>query len=236
MKLTNLCRIEWYRFLHSMEIMKYIFVVLVGLLTMSYLNISNQDMAMEGNVIWASIGPAFFYLISFICVINAVYIGREFAKKTICHEFMSGYSFTQIAISKTMTCGVVYALIIGFGICCYFSVVDDNWWSGNTVRLILLFVLLLHICACTVLYVLVFRNGILGGAVALLRLLALETAVQSLFAENARLKFWCITSQWFGIVDTRTEITGFFVAAVVMSAVCEVLLLVTMGNVMRKMS
>ncbi len=234
MKVIRLIKVEMYRFVRSMSIIKYVIILSVALLFMSYINIAIADIEVTKELTWGSLSANFMYILAIVCVVSAVYIGREFRLKTIYYEVMNGYSFSTIGVAKTVTCGILLPLMMVvslFGYIVIFSpVLDKECWY----RMLLVFVLFAHICSCTTLYVLICRSAMLGGCIAFVKFYAMETCMlaltQGIVSQNTYdlLVECCVAKQWINIINISkpVEAGGIFVVALLEYAILMIVLYV----------
>lgn len=226
MNIGNLCKIEIYRFFHSMEIIKYVIIFPLMLFFMSYINIAHMDRITD-KFVWASMSSVFLYLLTFICAVIAVYVGREFRQKTINYEIMRGYSFCKIALSKTGTCGI---FIVGFIWLCmiiYLGIFSAIFEPDYLIRILFVFVLFFHVSSCVMLYVLLFKSTVIGGTVGFVRFFA-EAAIMSEIADYFLSKYGVsliaicnVFNQWYALVDVETPLSKELMVAIVAVTIIE---------------
>lgn len=226
-KAGNLIKIELYRFFHSIAIIKYVVIIPLILFFMSYLNISYLGNEFSDAMVWASMSSVFLYLLALICVIIAVYVGREFQFKTINYEVMRGYGFCEIAFSKTISCGVLVPAILLICMVIYLIIFQEPLCEDFFLRVLLIFLLLVHIASCSMLYVLLCRNGVVGASIAFGRFLVLETVVQmaagrfvSVHAGELIMKM-NVFNQWYELIAVETVLSKEFMICIFMSAAAE---------------
>ena len=227
MRTGNLIKIEIYRFFHSASIVKYVIFIPLVLFFTSYINISDLGDAFTGEMVWASMSSVFLYLLALICVIMAVYVGREFRMKTIYYEVMRGYGFGRIALSKTVTCGILIPAMLLVCMVIYLVIFPAALCDGFFLRVLLIFVLFIHLCSCSMLYVLLCRNGAVGGSIAFVRFFVLETVARmaagrfvSDRAGELIMKL-NVFSQWFELIAVETVLSRECMICIFAAAVAE---------------
>ncbi len=220
MKKRNLFKVEIYRFFHSMSIIKYLFLISLMLFFISYINIAYLGSEITAKLAWASIAADFPYLLALICTVIAVYVGREFHQKTINYEIMGGYNFWRIAVSKTVTCGIIVSGIILICMITYLGMLPSAFYKGVWGRVICMYILLFHLCACTVLYVMLCRNAVVGGAVAYAKYFVIEAAIH-LVTDNAGVNGLLVFNQWYELISVENPLTTELVLGIVAAAIVE---------------
>lgn len=222
MKKSNLFRIELYRFFHSISIMKYVVLIPLILFFMSYINLAGLESEITGKMVWASMAPDFLYLLAFICAIIAVYIGREFRQKTIYYEIMSGHTFCKISFSKTMTCGIIIPVVMIICMMTYLLLFPVAWCEDFFLRIFCLLLLFLHVCSCTVLYVILFRSSVIGGTFAFIKFFVIEAVLQlPLNKEGTWVKGLLIFEQWYRLLNIEEPLSKEWVISILASIITE---------------
>lgn len=178
--MARLIKVELMRFFHSLEIIKYAFIV--GLIVfflpaVDFLNLDSEQLTDE--VVWSGVSVVSLYAVVVCAAVIGSYIGREFSQKTLYYEVMRGYRPLQICISKMITSGVLISIILAVAMLIYFITFSVTMDSEFWVRFFFMWVLLLHIACCATLYILLAQNGIIGGCIVFVRFVLLETAVMS---------------------------------------------------------
>lgn len=222
MKKSNLFRIELYRFFHSMSIMKYVVIIPPVLFFMSYINLAGLEDETTGKTVWVSMSPAFLYLLAFICTIIAVYIGREFQQKTICYEIMSGHTFCEIALSKTMSCGIIIPIAVIICMLLYLLLFPAALCEDLYLRISCILLLFIHVCSCVVLYVVLCRSAVMGGAIAFIKFFVIEAVLQmALYKEGAWLKELLVFEQWYRLLNIEESLSKELVISILASTITE---------------
>lgn len=242
MKINNLCRVELYRFFHSISIIKYVIIVPFALFLMSYINIAHVENEITDNLVWGSIAADYTYLLAFICVIIAVYVGREFNQKTIYYEIMKGYSYCKIALSKMITCGVIISVAILMCLMMYLGMFSAALCGDYWLRILLLFVLFFHLCSSATLYVFLCRNTIIGGCAAFARFFVVEAVLQTITmhlvpnGEGNCFERLLAFNQWHELIRVDAPVTKELVISVVVATVIEFGLLQWVVDLKSKLS
>lgn len=231
MDVIKLCKVELYRFFHSMSIIKYAAVFTLFLLFMSYFNIAFMDEDITAELVWASLMSNFLYLLAIVCVIIALYIGREFRQKTIHYEIMSGYSINVISFSKSITCGIIIPIILIACILLYFGLLGNGFNKEYSIRFIYMFILFLHICLSTVIYVLIWRNAVLGGCFAFIKFLIFESIIVTIVGNLLSLdiagsiSYLTVFNQWYALIDVENTLDSRCTMCIILSALAEYFIL-----------
>ncbi len=227
MQKCNLIKIEVYRFFHSMSIVKYVMIIPLILFFMSYMNVYDFGDKISSSSVWASIGSGFLYMVIFICVFIAVYLGREFKQKTINYEIMKGYDYCEIALSKIVTCGIIVATIITMCMLLYLSCFPDIRCEDFTIRILGVFILFFHICTVAVSYVLLCRSAIGGCVLSMIRIFVMENILQtilyklSFIHERRIIMKQMICNQWLELIQADVVMTPEHISHIVMAALLE---------------
>lgn len=222
MKRSNLFWIELYRFFHSISIMKYVVFIPLILFFMSRLNLIGLESEITGRMAWASVAPDFLYLLVFICTIIAVYVGREFRQKTICHEIMNGYTFCEIALSKTVTCGIIIPVVMMICMIIYLLLFPAALCEDFYLRIFCLLLLFFHICSCAVLYVILCRSSAIGGTFAFIKYFVIEAAFwQAPMKEGALVKGLLVFEQWYRLLNIEESLSKELIINILASIITE---------------
>lgn len=184
MKLMRLCKIEFYRFFRSMEIVKYFVIIPIVLALMSYLNIFSVRNDILADGIWGSMSSIYLYIMITSIVLIAIYVGREYQYKTINYEVIRDYKIYRIAAAKTVTCGLLAPLTYSICIMIYLSLLIDILAQQGIARIGLMYIVHVHICTATILYVMICKSGIYGGIVAFVRFFVVEAILQTILGDN----------------------------------------------------
>lgn len=227
MQKYNLIKIEVYRFFHSMPIVKYVIIIPLILFFMSYINIYDMGDKISGSLVWASIGSSFLYIIIFICVFIAVYLGREFKQKTINYEIMKGYGYCEIALSKIVTCGMIVTTIITMCMLLYLYCFQDIRCEDFIIRILGVFILFFHICTVAIFYVLLCRSAIGGCVISMIRIFVIEDMLQamlynlSFIHERRIIMKQMICNQWLELIHADIMITPEIICNIVIATLFE---------------
>ena len=178
MSTIRLCKIEFYRFFHSMEIVKYFVLIPMMLFSMCYINIFSMRNDISVSVVWSSMSSIYMYMIVSMNILIAIYVGREFQYKTINYEKIKGYGICKIAVTKTVTCGIILPFSYTLCMLVYLMILSNDFSKELVFRVLLLFIIYIHICTSSVLYVMICKNGVLGGILAFARFYLCEAIGQ----------------------------------------------------------
>lgn len=184
MRIVRLCKIEWYRFFHSIEIVKYFIIVPLALVAMCYVNIFSVRHDISAVAIWGSMSSIYLYILITFIILISVYIGREYHYKTINYEIIRGYGICRIVAARTVTCGLFVPVVYTTCILVYLFLMIDDFTPEYIWRIILLYVLHLHICTAAMLYVILCKSGVVGGLIAFARFFVGEIVLQSVFVDD----------------------------------------------------
>ncbi len=231
MREKSLYKIELYRFVKSL----WVFILLsAGCMIMMFL-INADSSSFETSQSAAGNFQSVFKIMGiFFCIAAAIgislYAGREYKSKTIYHELMRGYSLEKIAVSKTIGCGIIFSFILWFAVLVFLALNKGYLISFSPVRFILLYVYMFHICACTLLYVMLLRNGAVGGCLAFCRFIFFEVCI-AFFAlilpDNILIwvKGFLTFTQWSYITSPNVNLPLPCYIGIILSTVTEYLIL-----------
>lgn len=233
MQTRNLYNTEIYRFFHSIFIFVCMSAVFLGIL---FLAVDHSDALISDGTLWGNVSAvlkiANLMVTLIVSVVISGYIGREFKQKTIDYEVMSGCPFWKISLIKTVTCGILIPVMLLVCILLFLAVVSGNIQKQLLIPVLFMFFILCHICSCTALYVMLCRNGILGGCLSFVRFTLLEVAV--LFAAGgmapegvySRCKEASVMSQWSVVI--HMDIPPEYRISIVMSGIVEYVILLAL--------
>lgn len=240
MRKGNLYKVEWYRFTHSF----FLFVCMsaIFLAALFFAADNSEALLSDGTQIGAvnsTMKVVNLMLLFIVCIVAANYVGREFKQKTIHHEVMAGYSLWRICCTKTVTCGICVSLMMQ--LCIFvFVFVMGALQMYSLVHILFLFLVLCHICTCTVLYVILCRNGASGGCLAFVRFTLLEVLglfTTELFVPSdiyGRCKTLSVMSQWSAVVSTDIVIAPEYRISIIGGAVVEYIVLLVIIQLLSK--
>ncbi len=232
METGNLYKVEIYRFFHSALLFICMMVSFIALLLLAS---GNSDALLGDGTLLGGVESAMkianLIIVFIVSVVISVYVGREFKQKTINYEIMSGYHLWKIGLTKTVTCGVFVSMLLLCGMLLFFLTVPGLLQRYTFLQIVLMFMILLHICSCTTLYVMLCRNGALGGCIAFVRFTLLEVVV--LFAVKLcvstdiynTFRALAIMSQWSVAVNTGIVIPQDYLTGIITGTVAEYVLL-----------
>ena len=226
MKLLRLCKIEVYRFFHSLEIIKYFVIIPIVLVMMCYMNIFSVRNDISIAAIWGSMSQIYLYILISLIILISIYVGREYRYKTVNYEVIREFGICRIAMSKTFTCGILVPCVYTICLLTYLFFMTDNFTPELIWRMILMCVVHTHICALTVLYVMLCKNGVLGGVVAFARLFIWEIIVQLILTDSKSkiakliLQFQMF-QQWNDIISIESPLRSGYILVILISTIVE---------------
>lgn len=227
MKTKQLMKIELYRFWLSLPL--FIIGCILALGVMFLLKTNPQDLR-TSDMVSDSINSAMKIMGMIFCIIIsiviAVYVGREYRLKTILHEVIRGYTQSKIVVSKTISCGVVFAFMLWIIQMIFFLVSSSAREYITFGRSILFFFYLLHICSAALLYVMISRNGIIGGCITFCRFEFVDLLIAilvNLLPEKISyvLKCFLPVLQWGLLINSEANIAPIHYVGVIGSTAIE---------------
>lgn len=175
--MVRLIKAEWYRTTRSSSIIKWFFLVTIALFMMAFLNIASEQKATASSYIFAFNEQVSMFFPMFFSVFAATFVGMPFINKTAMYEIMAGNRISHIINSKIcVIVPLVVLTVTGFfsGIIIVLGMVNGYGELDNMPkRVLLLFIVMLHITLVGVLSVTAVRHAI-GMVVAFLRFGLLE--------------------------------------------------------------
>ncbi len=232
MGIHKLYKIELYRFLHSKIFLIGTILSASGLLVFASQNgeVLMSDGTVAGDVA-ATMKIANLMLTLLAAVVIGCYVGREYKLKTINYEVMGGYPFWRICLAKTFSCGLLIPVILLLCILMFFVAKQGGIGEYSVLKLLFLFIILCHICACSTLYVMLVRDGALGGCLAFIRFTMFEVLIISAMMLGVsdsvleRCKYFVTMSQWSVVTSTKAELSWQYMISIILAAIAEYLLL-----------
>ena len=241
MRKCNLYKVEMYRFIHSYFM--FICMVVIFLATIFFAVDHSETLLGDGTQIGAvnsAMKVANLMIVFIVSVVAANYVGREFKQKTVNHEVMAGYSLWKICCTKTITCGIFVSIMLQLCILIFFLPFSGVLQMYSLINILFMFFVLCHICTCTVLYVMLCRNGALGGCLAFARFTLLE--VMALFTVKLFVtsdvhkgcKALSVMSQWSAVTRTDIVIPSEYMIDIIGGAVVEYIVLLVIIELFSK--
>ncbi len=241
MKISNLYKIEIYRFFHS-----FLFFVcmVIGFISILFLASDHSD-ALLGDgtpvgIVASTMQMTNLIIVLLVSITVSGYIGREFKQKTLNYEIMSGYNLWKISLIKTATCGIFIPIMLQLCILGFLTTIPGALQIYSFRNIFFMFILLIHICSCTVLYVMLCRSGTLGGCLAFARFTLIEVVVifaSELFLPgniyNKCLEL-SIMSQWNAVTNTDLIMPGEYMISIVAGALAEYIILLAVIQICSK--
>lgn len=207
--------------------------IMLGVLL--FLSSEDTDMLISGNslleMITSTLKIANLYIVLFVSVAVAVYIGREFQKKTICYEIMRGYNMWRISLIKTLSCGLINAILLQMVIFIYVMRMGGKEHIYSFGRWCLMFLIICHICTCITLYVVLFRDGGIGGCLAFVRFTLLSVvgvfAAEILLPDMANNIYLAFSpmSQWNVVINVGYAVPFRYIIGIPISFLLEYIIL-----------
>ncbi|MCM1101171.1 MAG: hypothetical protein NC079_05745 [Clostridium sp.] len=232
MRKGNLYKVEMYRFIHSF----FMFVCMVTIFfAIIFLAVDNSETLLGDGTQMGAINSTMkvvnLMIVFLVSAAAANYVGREFKQKTIHHEIMAGYSLWKICCAKAITCGICVSIMLQLCILLFFASFSGALRMYPVVHILFMFFILCHICTCAVLYVMLCRNGALGGCLAFVRFTLLEVLI--LFSAELFVtpdvyngcKALSVMSQWSAVTNTDLVISPVYRISIIGGAVVEYIVL-----------
>lgn len=241
MRKDNLYKIEMYRFIHSYSM--FICMAVIFLATIFFATDHSEALLDDGTRIGAvnsAMKVADLMIVFIVSAAAANYVGREFKQKTVNHEVMAGYSLWRICSTKTITCGIFVSIMLQLCMLIFFLPFSGVLQMYSLKNILFMFFVLCHICTCTVLYVMLCRNGALGGCFAFVRFTLLEVVVlfiAELFAASDvynGCKALSVMSQWSAVTRADIVIPPAYMISIIGGAVAEYIVLLVIIQLFSK--
>lgn len=228
MKIHNLYKVELYRFFRSISFFLCISIVylVILLLASDEPDVLLSDGSSFG-VVKATMNIADLVLVLVVSMALSDYVGREFKHHTIKYEIMQGYDLWKVCFVKTMTCGIFLPAMFMITTLIFLTTFAGAWKLYTFLHIIFMFIILFHICSCTTLYILLCRNGILGGCAAFVRFTLLEVViifVMQIFVPEEVLnvcKTFFVMSQWSAVNSSNVMILNESMVGIVVGTLVE---------------
>ena len=175
--MNRLMKAEWYRARKSSGVIKWLFFITIAVLAIPFLDYMPEGKATASSYIFAFNEQACVFIPMFFSALAGAFVGIPFTNKTAMYEVMAGNQISRILNSKLF----VIVPLISLTVTCFFSmmlgVLGIMNGSGSLdnipLRILLLFIILLHITMVGVLAVTTTRHAV-GIVLAFLRFGMLE--------------------------------------------------------------
>ncbi len=231
--MNRLMKAEWYRARKSSGIMKWLFFITIVVLAIPFLDDMPDGSATASSYIFAFNEQACVFIPLFCSALAAAFTGIPFVNKTAMYEVMAGNKTSRIINSKlfvivplvslTVTC--VFSLLLGvLGI-----INGKGSLEQIPLRVLLLFIVLLHVTMVGVLAVTATRHAV-GIVLAFLRFAMLEEVIMiwmEIAFEDAvpstvqKMGGWFVTNQLFSL--SLDKIPDYIFAEAILGLVIEVI-------------
>lgn len=233
--MSKLLKVELYRF--SRNAIAWICMVVIMCVVL-FSSSDETDMLMGDNstvgIVTSTMKLANLLIVLIVSVAVSSYIGREFKQKTICYEVINGYRVWHSSLIKTLSCGLLNAIIMSCGIFLFIKIMEGDSHVYSCGRLLLIFVIICHYCTCITLYIMLFRDGAMGGCIAFVRFTLLS--VFGLFiAEIVLPQHICELymalsplSQWNVVINVEYYVPMRYIVGILGSFALEYLILMIM--------
>lgn len=239
--MIKLWKVELYRF--SRNIIAWIGMVLI-LCMVLFLASDDTELLLGDNsiagTITATMRIANLLIVFIVSVTTSIYIGGEFKQKTICYEMMSGFKAWKISLVKTLSCGMINAVILQIGIMLYIKIMEGNQPVYSWGRCILLFFIISHICTSVTLYIMLFRDGAIGGCLAFVRFTLLSVfcmfIAEILLPQSIYDAYMALSpmSQWSVVIHVEYAVPTRYIVGIVCSFLLEYIMLIATIQVVSK--
>ena len=180
--MNRLTRAEFYRFLHSGAVFRILLLCCLGLFLFPMaqdLEFMSQNFADNlGNI-----AVSFMMFTMFVPLVITIAVANNYTKKTAYYEVMAGNRIWSIIGSKLAVEGVLVGIIVFVAMTGLGAIVAAKNGMGKVesmgVRMLLLFVICLHVTFVSVLIGMAVKN-IVGAMVSYLRFSILEVLIEML--------------------------------------------------------
>ncbi len=231
--MNRLVKAEWFRVRKSSGIMKWLIIICLLILALPFLEIISDKKITATAYFMAFETNACMFVPIFLSAIAAVLAGMSFNNKTALYEVMAGNKTWNIINSKLLVIVSLISLLFSGLFAALLSILGIVNGAGDLkqfpLRMLLLFIIILHVVMVAVLAVTSVRN-ILGVGIVILRFAMLGEIIIILLpilAENASMEPEAIQkmSSWF--VESQVASLGmetiptYFVVRVILSLVIE---------------
>ncbi|MBP3326807.1 MAG: hypothetical protein J6L77_10365 [Coprococcus sp.] len=231
--MNRLVKAEWFRVRKSSGIMKWLIIICLLILVIPFLDDVSSGKITATSYFMAFEEQACMFIPLFLSALAGAFAGMSFNNKTALYEVMAGNKTWNIINSKLLVIvplisllfsGLFAALLGIFGI-----VNGTGELKQLPLRMLLLFIIVLHVVVVAVLAVTSVRH-ILGIGIGFLRFAMLEEILViwiQIAAENASMELETVQkmSSWFvqnQIMSLNMEtIPTYFVVRVILSLVIE---------------
>lgn len=230
--MNRLMKAEWYRARKSSGVIKWLFFITLVVLAIPFLDDMPDGKATASSYIFAFNEQACVFIPMFFSALAGAFVGIPFTNKTAMYEVMAGNKISRIINSKLC----VIVPLVSLTVTCLFSLLLGVLGIANgsgsldnlPLRILLLFIILLHVTMVGVLAVTAVRHAV-GIVLAFLRFGMLEgiaiTWISILFEDASettlqKISGWFVSNQIFA--TTYDKIPDYMFTEAILGLVIEV--------------
>lgn len=174
--MTRLIKAEWYRLIHTGIFKYYILLCFIFPITTMMTDLNWYKMTLSENMMLFTQNTNMI-LPMFLSMAISISIGLAYQNKTIYYEVMDGKKTHKIILSKIILYTTIFVVGVSFTYAIYFGVTGIKNGIGEfsdiPLRLILTEIIIIRICAVTVLISMLVKHPV-GLAAAILRFMFLD--------------------------------------------------------------
>lgn len=169
--MNRLIKAEWYRIKHSSGLLKWIIFICIILLVMPAItDIHFYEKTLSENLVILN-DVTIIFGTAFTAILISICIGISYQNKMAYYEVMEGHNISSILFSKL----IVYISIMTVGVAVPYGIflLLMGWKNGMgeldkiPLRILLFFIIYIHICVAAVLITTCFRYILAAGVVFL---------------------------------------------------------------------
>lgn len=206
----RLMKAEWYRLTHSNHFLGWI-AFFCGVLVLLQITMGDNVFALTMEEIMPLFGESWFFGTEmFVPTLVGAIVACGYARKTAYYEVMAGDTIFPILVSKVFVVGVFVATCTFGASCIVPAIVCTKNGIGNVtdfpIRILLMWVVVLHVCIAAVLIVTTLRH-ITATVIVYLRFAAVDILIPfiyNLLCVNPDSKF----SDWFVAMQISRVLYG----------------------------
>ena len=161
--MNRLMKAEWYRARKSSGIIKWLFFITLIVLAIPFLDDMPDGKATASSYIIAFNVQACVFIPMFFSALAGAFVGIPFTNKTAMYEVMAGNKISHIINSKLLVIVPLVSLAVTFPFCLILGVLGIVNGSGSldniALRILLLFIITLHVTMVGVLAVTATRHA-----------------------------------------------------------------------------
>ncbi len=178
--MNRLMKAEWYRARKSSGIMKWLFIISIFLLAITFMEYDSAKNITASSYLLLFEENVAPLILLFMTVIAALFAGMPFNNKTALYEVMAGNKPSKIILSKLLVVVPLVSIVFTGLVVIVTGVLQLANGTGELkqmpLRLLILFVAVVHISTISVLAVTAVRS-ILGIGIAFLRFAVFDSAL-----------------------------------------------------------